>query len=81
MSRYADQVDIRHRMTQARMAADMFGNGIEYDFATHLLQRTEYVRRPGVCPRCGAVLSRWGHKHIVDHGADGLCCTECEGRV
>jgi len=80
MTTYADRVDIKHRMRQARIAAEMYGNGIESEFTLHLLQRAEYHRRPGVCPRCGAVISRLGHTHIIDHGINGLCCTECEVR-
>lgn len=44
-----------------------------------LTQRAKWHEFPGVCPRCGGVVSRAEGTHIIDHGTDGLCCSLCDG--
>ena len=80
MSSLADAVDVQRVMRQRAIAKSMYGNGVEYPFAMHLLQRTEF-ERTRVCPRCGrALFSGHGPRgHIIDHGKDGLCCDHCDG--
>lgn len=78
MSTAADIAHIQHSLSQRRIYKDIHGNGITYDFARALLQHTEYQRMHH-CPRCGAYANHGVSWHIIDHGADGVCCTRCEG--
>ena len=78
----ADRVDIKHLMRQRKLAAEMFGNGVEHPFTRALLQRGEYARKH-TCPYCGHVLNVGGHPigHIIDHGPRGLRCSFCEAQA
>lgn len=75
---YADQVDLAQLLRQRKLAAEMFGGGVEGRLARVLLQRSAWVRKhKRVCPRCGAML-RYGNT-IIDYGPHGMYCKECSG--